>query len=173
MQICLFLHNILRNEFFLSTTQKKKNRRMGITTKNILVKTSNEIIKEFKEIGLQIFRDNDKIYLFSYKTFLKNTLLNMQVEYEKLYLKIESPTAEYIDFYKRKGSIIVKTDTGTKANMGFTLEPEYYDLYYSLMHTFYINESQHLSNYSVSVFFGEIVNFCKEKKQEILIDVVK
>lgn len=141
-----------------------------IKKRNLLIKNSETNIEKFKKSGVDFFNSYDKIYLFNFRNYLINTLLNMEVEYLSRYNTILVPNENYLLFYRKKGtSIYSKNAEIKKANINFSLEKEYYDLYYNLMHTFYINEKNQQSNYSVSIFFDEIVNYITNYKSKLLI----
>ncbi|MCT2410006.1 hypothetical protein NZD88_20820 [Chryseobacterium antibioticum] len=142
---------------------------MGRSKKNLLIKNTKELIDKFKRIGFEFYQDNNKIHLFSFKNFLIVTLLNLETEYKKKYKTILLPSEEYILFYKKKGTNIHKEYIKeSKENINFNLETEYYDLFYSLMHTFYINNSKNYSNYSSSIFFEEIVKYLTENTLQMI-----
>jgi hypothetical protein len=134
--------------------------------KNLLINNSEEVIESFKLIGFEFYQSIDKIHLFSFKNFLLVVLKNIQEDYIKLYNGILTPTENYLIFYKKKGTTIHQTFTReNKKNINFSLNQEDYNLYFNLLHTFYINNQQHYSNYSASIYFSEIVlNYLPNKK---------
>lgn len=134
--------------------------------KNLLINNSEEIIQNFKVTGFEFFKSIEKIHLFSFKNFLLVTLQNLKEDYEKQYSKITSPTENYLIFYKKKGTTIHQTFTAqNKKTINFSLNQEDYNLYFDLLHTFYINNQKDYSNYSASIFFSEIVmNYLPNKQ---------
>lgn len=134
--------------------------------KNLLINNSEEIIQKFKQIGFEYYQSINKIHLFSFKNFLLVILHNLKSEYELQYKNILTPDENYLLFYKKKGTSIHQTyTTENKKNINFSLNPEDYNLYFNLLHTFYINNQQHYSNYSASIYFSEIVlNYLPNKK---------
>jgi hypothetical protein len=143
---------------------------MGRSKKNLLIKNTKETIDKFKRIGFEFYQNNNKIHLFSFKNFLIVTLLNLEKEYLKKYKTILSPNEDYILFYKKKGTNIHKEDfvKESKENINFSLEMEYHDLFYKLMHTFYINNSKNYSNYSSQMFFEEIVKYLTNNSLQMI-----
>lgn len=134
-------------------------------TKNLNIKSDEALINEYKVISFQYYKDIQKIKYFSFRHFMVLVILNMEKHFEELYGKILIPDDDYISFYKKRG---------TKANIGrsdvaldsinFLLPIKYSDMYFNLMHTYYINEHEDLPSYSISLFFEYVVQFAKKEK---------
>lgn len=134
-------------------------------TKNLLIRTSSDKINYFKEKGWQYYSENKKFFLFTYKNYLINTLLNLESNFEKKYGTLILPDKNYLIFYKKRGinkKGYLKEETIEKIN--FNLSIEHIELYYKLMHNYYINECPTESNYSVSHFFSFIIEYLKKRK---------
>lgn len=137
--------------------------------KNLLIKSSENNIFFFKDKGWHFFTENQKFIHFSYKNFLINILLNVKIIFLQKYGVLETPNADYLTFYRKRGTNIIPFLKGEKpGKINFNLTSEHLDLYYDLMHTHYINECSDYSNYSVSFFFSFLIDFIKENKLEYL-----
>lgn len=140
---------------------------MGTEKKILLINNYEQNIEYFKHKGFDYFTTIGKIHIFSYKNYLINILLNFEENLKKRYNILSIPNEEYISFYKKKGTDISAKDDINKSKKGsitFNVENNYYDLYFTLMHTFFIHERKTQSNYSISIFFDEIVDFIRKNE---------
>lgn len=129
-------------------------------TKNLLVKTDKSLVDNFKICSFTYYKDNDLLSLFSYRHYLCLTLLNVQKSFEEKYHKVIAPNDQYLIFYKKRGTKIDNTkEERILESINFLLPLKYSDLYYELMHTYYINEKSDSSSYSISAFFEFLVFF--------------
>lgn len=138
-----------------------KNEVKSNQKKTLLITAELSKIDKYKSYSFDFYRNNEIISLFNYQHFLINVLLNIKEIYTDKYKEILIADEQYLKFYKIK-----KKHTGTKIErpekITFLLPLEYYNLYYNLMHTFYMNEKSSLQNYSISIYFNEIVLFLDE-----------
>lgn len=137
-------------------------------TKNLNIRSSETSIDNFKIIAFEFYKQNKQLKLFSFRHYLVLVLLSIENHFKAIYGMIEKPSEDYIQFYKKRGTkanidrIDVILDT-----VNFLLPLDYSDLYFSLMHTYYIHEKQDLSCYSISLFFEYIVIYINEYKIEL------
>ena len=134
-------------------------------TKNMLVKTDKVLIDEFKIYSFTYYKDNGLLSLFSFRHFLVLVLLNIEKKFLKKYKSIDSPNEQYLNFYKKRGTKIHSLkEERILENINFLLPMNYAQLFYDLMHTYYINEKSDSSSYSISMFFEFIVSFIKQNE---------
>lgn len=137
-------------------------------TKNLLIKTDKDLVDEFKVCSFMYYKDNGLLSLFSFRHFMMLVLLNIQNLFLEKYGKILSPDEEYLNFYKRKGKkITFIKEERILESINFLLPLQYAQLYYDLMHTFYINEKSNSPNFSISIFFEFIVSFIKQNANNL------
>ncbi|RYE14067.1 MAG: hypothetical protein EOP34_07400 [Rickettsiales bacterium] len=124
-------------------------------TKNLLIKADEEVIDEFKIVAFDYYRKTKQLSLFSFRHYLAIVLYNMEDDFKKSYGAILEPDDDYLKFYQRRGNkaSIEERDIKVMGNISFLLPLKYTELYYRLMHTYYINKMAHLSSYSISQFF--------------------
>ncbi|KUJ56417.1 hypothetical protein [Chryseobacterium aquaticum] len=136
-------------------------------TKNLLVKTDKSLVDNFKICSFTYYKDNDLLSLFSYRHYLCVTLLNVQKSFQQKYHKVTAPNEQYLVFYKKRGTKIENTkEERILESINFLLPLKYSDLYYELMHTYYINEKSDSSSYSISAFFEFLVSFVSKNPLE-------
>ncbi|OCA69130.1 hypothetical protein BBI01_18155 [Chryseobacterium artocarpi] len=129
-------------------------------TKNFLVKTDKFLVDNFKICSFTYYKDNDLLSLFSYRHYLGLVLLNVQKNFQMKYGEVLKPNEQYLVFYKKRGTKIGQTkEERVLESINFLLPIKYSDLYYELMHTYYINEKSDSSSYSISAFFEFLVSF--------------
>lgn len=131
----------------------------------MLIKTDKNLVDEFKVYSFTYYKDNGLLSLFSFRHYLILTLLNIEKIFRKKYKTIISPDEQYLNFYKKRGTKIhsVKEERVVES-INFLLPVNYAQLFYSLMHTYYINEKSDSSSYSISMFFEFIVSFIKQNE---------
>lgn len=135
-------------------------------TKNLLIKADERYINDFKVIAFDYYKDSEQLSLFSFRHFLALVLYNLEEDFKVRYGSILEPNEDYMKFYKKRGNkaSIASRDVKKMGNISFLLPMRYTDLYYSIMHTYYINEQSSLASYSISQFFYYIVDYIKSKK---------
>lgn len=137
-------------------------------TKNLLIKTSEEAIDAFKIKSFNYYKDNKKLKYFSFRHYIVLCLLSIEVVFSQKYESIEIPSEDFLAFYKKRGtkSKIEDVDEvktlGEMGSINFMLPRVYADLYFTLMHNYYINECGKKTSYSISQFFLFIVKFIEE-----------
>lgn len=140
-------------------------------TKNLLIKTDKILIDNFKVHSFTYYKDNGLLSLFSFRHYLVLALLNIEQDFKDRYGNISFPNEQYLVFYKKRGTKInisqVKEERILES-INFLLPVEYSELYYNLMHTYYINEKSDLSSYSISLFFEFIVSFISNNELNFL-----
>lgn len=131
--------------------------------KNLLIKADEEAINEFKIIAFDYYKNTKQLSIFSFRHYLVLVLYNMETDFKAKYGSIEEPNEDFIKFYKKRGNkaSIGSREVKVMGNMNFLLPIKYTDLYYRIMHTYYINEKGDLSSYSISQFFYFIVDYIK------------
>ena len=131
----------------------------------MLIKTEKILVDEFKIFSFTYYKDNGLLSLFSFRHFLVLVLLNIEKKFRKKYKTIVSPDEQYLNFYKKRGTKIhsVKEERVVES-INFLLPINYAQLFYDLMHTYYINEKSDSSSYSISMFFEFIVSFIKQNE---------
>ncbi|MET3114849.1 hypothetical protein AAKU52_002589 [Pedobacter sp. CG_S7] len=131
--------------------------------KNLLIKADEEVINEFKIIAFDYYKNTKQLSLFSFRHFLALVLSNLETDFKAKYGSIEEPTEDFIKFYQKRGNkaSIESRDIKVMGNISFLFPINYADLYYRIMHTYYINEISHVSSYSISQFFYFIVDYIK------------
>jgi hypothetical protein len=72
--------------------------------------------------------------------------------FQQKYHKVTAPNEQYLVFIKRGTKIENTKEERILESINFLLPLKYSDLYYELMHTYYINEKSDSSNYSISAF---------------------
>lgn len=133
--------------------------------KNLLIKADEEAINEFKIIAFDYYKNSKQLSLFSFRHFLALVLYNLDTDFKERYGNIVEPDKDYIAFYQKRGNkASLSRDVKVIGNLSFLLPLKYTDLYYRIMHTYYINEMSHLSSYSISQFFYYIVEYIKTAK---------
>lgn len=138
-------------------------------TKNLLIKTDKILIDNFKVHSFTYYKDNGLLSLFSFRHYLALALLNIEQDFKDRYGSISFPNEQYLAFYKKRGTKIsqVKQERILE-NINFLLPVEYSELYFNLMHTYYINEKSNSSSYSISLFFEFIVLFIGNNELKFL-----
>ncbi|MBT2621258.1 hypothetical protein [Chryseobacterium sp. ISL-6] len=137
-------------------------------TKNLLIKTDKSLINNFKIHSFTYYKDNDLLSLFSFRHYLALVLLNIQKHFLQKYGEITEPGEQYLVFYKKRGTKIdMIKEERILESINFLFPNEYSRLYYSLMHTYYINEKSNSSSYSISIFFEFIVSFISNNELEL------
>lgn len=131
--------------------------------KNLLIKADEEVINEFKIIAFDYYKNTKQLSLFSFRHFLALVLSNLETDFKAKYGSIEEPTEDFIKFYQKRGNkaSIEPRDIKVMGNISFLFPISYANLYYRIMHTYYINEISHVSSYSISQFFYFIVDYIK------------
>lgn len=138
--------------------QVKKN-------KNLLIKTSEDYIDKFKIIGFDYYKNSGQLSQFAYRHYIVIVLLNIEKHFKEIYGGVSEPNEDYVNFYKKRGTRSNnEVELGDIGNINFLLPTRYADLYFNLMHTYYINECSNLSSYSISQFFIYIVEFIETNK---------
>jgi hypothetical protein len=132
-------------------------------TKNLLVKANEDAINEFKIIAFDYYKNTKQLSLFSFRHYLALVLCNLEADFNLKYGAIEEPNEDFIKFYQKRGNkaSIVTRDIKIMGNISFLFPLKYADLYYRIMHTYYINEISNVSSYSISQFFYFIVGYIK------------
>lgn len=135
-----------------------------IVKKNIVILANKEIVDEFKVIAFEFYKKNKILSLFSWAHFFSIAIKNIELYYKKKYKDILVPDTDYLAFYQRKSK-------ASNANEFYNLEDlerltlvvksPYIELFYSLMHTFYVNERSKLTSFSVSIYFYDFVTDLK------------
>jgi hypothetical protein len=72
--------------------------------------------------------------------------------FQQKYHKVTAPNEQYLVFIKRGTKIENTKEERILESINFLLPLKYSDLYYELMHTYYINEKSDSSSYSISAF---------------------
>jgi len=130
--------------------------------KNLLIKADEEAINDFKIIAFDYYKNSKQLSLFSFRHYIVLVLYNLEADFKAKYGTISEPDEDYITFYQKRGNKASLTrDVKVIGNISFQLPIKYTDLYYRIMHTYYINEISHLSSYSISQFFYYIVDYIK------------
>lgn len=135
--------------------------------KNLLIKSSEENINLFKAIGFDFYKNKNELSLFSYRRVLVLVLYNLEKKFIKDYGSVIEPNEDYLKFYKKRGSrknIVVKTKD--LATINFLIPIRYAEMYFNLMHTYFVNECSELTSYSISQFFDFIVEYLSKEKME-------
>jgi hypothetical protein len=160
---CRFTASWLINKHTMCAKKSSKS------TKNLLVATDKALIDTFKIHSFTFYKDNDLLSLFSYRHYLALVLLNMQEHFLKKYKVVAVPNEQYLGFYKKRGTKMstVKQER-VMESINFLLPVDYTQLYYDLMHTYYINEKSDSTSYSISIFFEYIVSFIGKKQLKFL-----
>lgn len=131
----------------------------------MLVKTDKVLIDEFKIYSFTYYKDNGLLSLFSFRHFLVLVLLNIEKKFLEKYKSIASPDEQFLNFYKKRGTKIYNSkEERILESINFLLPVNYAQLFYDLMHTYYINEKSDSSSYSISMFFEFIVPFLKQNE---------
>lgn len=138
--------------------QVKKN-------KNLLIKTSETSIDFFKIKSFEFYKEEKELSLYSYRHYIVLCLLTIESDFKLKYKTISIPDDDYLAFYKKRGTRSnIETDLGELASINFLLPTRYAELYFNLMHTYYINECSGLTSYSISQFFLYIVRYIEKHK---------
>lgn len=138
-------------------------------TKNLLIKTDKILIDNFKVYSFTYYKDNGLLSLFSFRHYLALALLNIEQDFKDRYGNISFPDEQYLVFYKKRGTKITQVkEERVSESINFLLPIEFSELYYSLMHTYYINEKSDSSSYSISLFFEFIVSFISNNELNFL-----
>lgn len=154
------LKNSSLKNFKNEKEQVKKN-------KNLLIKSNEDLIDDFKIIAFEYYKKNKCLSQFSFRHYLVLTLLNIEKSFKGLYGSISEPNEDYTAFYKKRGTkTVIDANDGDLGAVNFLIPVKYSDLYFNLMHTYYINECTNLSSYSISQFFVYIVDYVKKEKLE-------
>ena len=152
----------LKNKGIQNFTNDKESLKK---TKNLLIKADEEAINEFKIIAFDYYKFSKQLSLFSFRHYLALVLYNLEIDFKEKYGKIEEPDKDYLSFYQKRGNKALLTrEVKVKGHFTFILPVRFVELYYRLMHTYYINEVPHLASYSISIFFYYIVDYIKDKK---------
>lgn len=143
--------------------QSFTNDKASITkTKNLLIKADEEAINEFKIIAFDYYKHSKQLSMFSFRHYLTLVLYNLETDFKARYGAISEPDKDYISFYQKRGNkASLSREVKVIGNISFLLPVKYTDLYYRIMHTYYINEMSNLSSYSISQFFYYIVEYIK------------
>ncbi len=131
----------------------------------MLIKTDKVLVDEFKIYSFTYYKDNGLLSLFSFRHFLVLALLNIEKKFRKKYKSIDSPNDQYLNFYKKRGTKLHNSkEERVVESINFLLPVNYAQLFYDLMHTYYLNEKSDSSSYSISIFFEFIVSFLKQNE---------
>lgn len=139
-----------------------------VQKKNIVILANKLIVDDFKVIAFEFYKQNNMLSLFSWAHFFTIALKNIEVEYQKKYKKVIAPDADFLKFYQRKSKASNAHEFYNLEDLErltLAVEIQNIDLYYSLMHTFYINERSKLTSFSVSIYFYDFVALLKELKK--------
>lgn len=152
-----------------STMQSFTNDKMMLKlTKTLFIKTDEELINKFKIISFDFYKEKNKISLHSYRHYLVVVLLNLEKHFKAVYGKIEEPDEEYVNFYKKKGrKALNRGEDVVISGINFLVSQKYSWLYFTLMHTYYINEKSSSPSYSISQFFEYIVSYIETNSIEL------
>lgn len=136
--------------------------------KNIIITTNKKYIDSYKIIAFDFYKKNNCISLFSWAHFLPIAMHNVKALYEKKYKKLLELDDQYLKFYQTKSKASNAGDFYDLVDyekLTIILEKEDIDLYYQLMHTFYINERTNITAFSVSIYF---IDFVKHLENDII-----
>ena len=134
-------------------------------TKNMLIKVDKTLVDEFKIYSFTYYKDSGLLSLFSFRHYLVLVLLNINKKFIKKYKSVDSPNEQYLNFYKKRGTKIHNSkEERILESINFLLPVGYAQLFYDLMHTYYINEKSDSSRSSISMFFEFIVSFIKQNE---------
>lgn len=128
--------------------------------KNIIITTNRKYINSYKIIAFDFYKNNNCISLFSWAHFLPIAMHNVKSFYEKKYKKILELDDQYLKFYQTKSKASNASDFYDLTDyekLTIILEKEDIDLYYQLMHTYYMNERTNITAFSVSIYFIDLV----------------
>lgn len=121
---------------------------------------SNDLIEDFKDFAFAHYQQRERLDLFGYSHYLKICLLNFEKYLLENNIDIVEPTQNYLDFYSRKGNInTLNPEIYSRENVSsitFSIDT-YHDMYYMLMHTYFLNFLKGYKNYSTSFFFYDLL----------------
>lgn len=135
-------------------------------TKNLCVKTDNALIDKFKVLSFEYYKENKRLGDYSYRHFMVLVLLNIEQKFIADYGMIETPDKDFYKFYTKRGTkaLVDKGDNIVIGKLNFLMPLKYSELYFDLMHTYYIKNKGGYRSYSISLFFEYIVEFIQTNK---------
>ena len=138
------------------------------TTSTISMRVGQEVKNKLYKLALELsFREKFIGNKQSLSHIMHIVLYNMQQEYIVKYKKLLTPDDFYVNFYNKKQTKGMPLPEGIELEkemvfMSIMITKEDKELYWQLMHTYFINEIEKkygIVRYSVSIFLFEILKY--------------
>lgn len=133
-------------------------------TKNLLIITESDLADFFKIKAFAFYQESKKLQFFSFKHYLTLCLYAIENHFKEVYKEILTPSDDYLLFYQKRGKKSETHKMKESTRINFILKIEDVNLYYKLMHTYYINECPEKQSFSISRFFVFIVAFIENNE---------